>query len=91
MGRPQRVTQRKRVKALENAVERAKAIRDNELAQVQDAMKTLLQAVAERDKTSRRQSIVYYRDENGEGEPRAYYTAELRIEPKNGGSLDSTA
>ena len=91
MGRLQRVTQRKRVKALENAFERAKAIRDNELVQVQDAMKTLLQAVAERDEMPRRQSIVYYRDENGEGEPRAYCTAELRIEPQNGGSLDSTA
>ena len=91
MGRLQRLTQRKRVKALENAVELANAIRDNELAQVQDAMKTLLQAVAERDEMPRRQSIVYYRDENGEGEPRAYCTAELRIEPQNGGSLDSTA
>ena len=92
MGWPQRkVTQRRRVKALENAVERAKAIRDKELAQVQDAMKTLLQAITERDETARQQSIVYYRDENGEGEPMAYCTAELRIEPQNGGSPDSTA
>ena len=91
MGRLQRVSQRKRVKALENAVARAKAIRDNELARVRDAMKTLLQPMAERDETARQQSIAYYRDENGEGEPRAYYTAELQIEPQNGGSLDSTA
>ena len=90
MGWSQRkVTQRKRVKALENAVERAKAIRDNELAQVRDAMKTLLQAMAERDETARQQSIVYYRDENGKGEARAYYTVDLHLEPREDESVDS--
>ena len=80
---------RGRGKALENAVERAKSIRDNELAQVQDAMKTLSQAMEERDVTAGRQSIIYYRVENGKGEPRAYYTADLRLGPREDGFVDS--
>ena len=84
-----KVFQRGRGKELENTAERAKAIRDNELAQVQDTIGTWLQAMAERDETARRQSIVYYRDEQGKGEPRAYYTADLRLEPRNDRSRDS--
>ena len=84
-----KVFQRRRGKTLESTTERAKAIRDNELAQVQDAIRTWLRAVAVRDETVRRQTIVYYRDENGEGEPKSYYTADVRLQLQNYGAGDS--
>ena len=86
-----KVFQRRRRKVLKNTAEQAKAIRDNELAQVQDSIRTWLQAMEERDEIARRQTIVYYRDENGEGEPKSYYTADLRLEPQSHGSGDLVA
>lgn len=85
------VFQRRRRKVLENTAEKAKAIRDNELAQVQDSVRSWLQAMEKRDEIARQQTIVYYRDENGEGEPKSCYTADLRLEPQNDGSGNSAA
>ena len=85
------VIQRRRRKVLETTAEQAKAIRDNELAQVQDSIRSWLQAMEKRDETARRQTIVYYRDDNGEGEPKSYYTDDLRLEPQHDGSGDSAA
>lgn len=85
------VIQRWRSKVMKKTAEQAKAIRDNELAQVQDSIRSWLQAMEKRDETARRQTIVYYRDANGEGEPKSYYTADLRLEPQNDGSGNSAA
>lgn len=76
---------------MKKTAEQAKAIRDNELAQVQDSIRSWLQAMEKRDEIARRQTIVYYRDDNGEGEPKSYYTADIRLEPQNDGSGDSAA
>lgn len=83
------VIQRWRSKVMKKTAEHAKAIRDNELAQVQDSIRSWLQAMEKRDETARRQTIVYYREEDGKGEPKSYYTADLRLEPQNDGSGDS--
>ncbi len=85
------VIQRWRSKVMKNTAEQAKTIRDNELAQVQDSVRSWLQAMEKRDEIARQQTIVYYRDENGEGEPKSYYTADLRLEPQNDGSGNSAA
>ena len=58
-----KVFQRGRGKAMENTAERAKAIRDNQMARVHDAIRRWSEAMAERNESARRQSIVYYRDE----------------------------
>lgn len=63
--------------AMRDAIVQAKSIRDNELKQVLDAIGDWSEAMAERDKTARRQSIVIYRDRNGEGDPQAYYTDDI--------------
>ena len=76
---------------MKKTAEHAKAIRDNELAQVQDSVRSWLQAMEKRDETARRQTIVYYRDDNGEGEPKSYYTDDLRLEPQHDGSGASAA
>lgn len=68
--------------ALADKAERAAAIRENEMAQVRDAITGWSEAMAARDERARKQSIMYYRDNNGEGEPQAYYTDELRLEPQ---------
>ena len=87
MGRLQRnVLQRGRAKRLADKAELAKGIRDNEMAQVRDAIRNWSNAMAVRDEKAREQLIVYYRDANGEGELRACYTDELRLERWNDGS-----
>ena len=80
MGRLQRnVLQRGRAKRLADKAELAKGIRDNEMAQVRDAIRNWSNAMAVREKKAREQSIVYYRDANGEGEPRVYYTRRTAV------------
>ena len=79
------ILQRELAKALADKAERAGAIRDNEMALVRDAITGWSEAMEARDERARKQSIVYYRDNNGEGEPQAYYTDELRLEPQKDG------
>ena len=83
--------QREIAKALLVKAERAEAIRENEMAQVRDAIVNWSESMAARNDRARQQSIVYYRDDNGEGEPLAYYTDEVRLEPLYGGKEGSVS
>ncbi len=69
-------------KALAGAAENAREILEGRLAQVLDVVGNWSETIASLREEARQQSIIYYRDRKGEGEPRAYYTDDLLLEPE---------
>ena len=66
-------------RALESAKEHATEMRNEEIERVRKAKKTWSDAVAETDDEAP-MSVIYYREDDGKGDLKAYYTGDLCLE-----------
>ena len=71
-------------KERESAIASVLEVRADDLAPVLSLMQSWSDSVGESDDKGLAQSIVYYRDDDGAGELKAYYTSDLRLEPGQG-------
>ena len=71
-------------KELESAIASALEVRADDLAPVLSSMQSWSDSMGDSEDAGLAQSIVYYRDDDGAGQLKAYYTSDLRLEPGQG-------
>ena len=74
------VLRRGETKELERASELVRGVRADDLPPVLSSMQSWSDSMGESDDAGLAQSVIYYRDDGGEGELKAYYTGDLRLE-----------
>ena len=77
------ISKRKERKNLDARIIRARSIRAKGLAPLLVDIRSWAESLDDRDE-GMDQSVVYYRDGDGEGELRAFYTSDVRLEPNAG-------
>ena len=76
------VSQRSRKENFEGAEALATKVRADDLTPVLDSMQSWSDALKESEDAGLVQSVVYYREDDGKGGLRAYYTGDLRLQPE---------
>jgi len=76
------VFRRGEAKELEGASALVLGVRADDLAPVLSSMQSWSDSLDESDDAGLEQSVIYYRDDGGAGDLKAYYTADLRLEPR---------
>ena len=78
------ISGRRERKELEGESALVRDIRADDLAPMLCSMQSWSDSMAESNDDGLAQSVVYYRDDDGKGELKAYYTGDLRLEPAPG-------
>ena len=76
------VFERGRKKSLEKADQRTTGIRADQLTTVLLSLQSWSDSMRESDDQGLQQSVVYYRSDGGKGELKAYYTADVELQPQ---------
>ena len=76
------VSQRSQTETLEGATALAANVRADSLAPVLNSMQSWSDALGESEDEGLTQSVIYYREEDGKGDLKAYYTGDLRLQPR---------